>query len=159
MLGKCSYIMSWVKNHFWKKMLKYNLCKHIKKLQNSEITPTRTAVRILPNNLAIIWVYHISREDWLKLFLHQNNTFYEKCRVSRWPQLKDLINKRLINIFNMDETGLQLNNDPGKVIAAKGSKYVHEIKGQEREETIRVVACCNAEGLFLPPYCIFRGME
>ena len=69
-------------------------------------------------------------------------------RASRWPQLKDLITKRLINIFNMDETGLELNNDPGKVIAAKGSKYVHVIKGQKRGRTITVVACCNAKASF-----------
>ena len=71
-------------------------------------------------------------------------------------QLKDLINKMLINIFNTDKTGLQ---DPGKVIAAKESKDVHVIKGQERGETIQVVACCNAEGSFLTPYCIFKGVE
>ena len=43
-----------------------------------------------------------------------------------------------------------------KIIAAKGSKDVHVIKGQEREKTIQVVACCNAEGSFLPAYCIFK---
>ncbi|KAI4457690.1 hypothetical protein MML48_7g00015649 [Holotrichia oblita] len=31
----------------------------------------------------------------------------------------------------MDESGLQLNNDPGKEIAVKGSKDVHVIKAQE----------------------------
>ena len=59
----------------------------------------------------------------------------------------------------MDETGLQLNNDLGKVSAAKGSKYVHVIKGQKREETVIVVACCNAKGSFLPAYCIFKGVN
>ena len=68
-------------------------------------------------------------------------------RVSLWPQLKDLINKRLINIDNMNETGLQLNNDPSKVIA-----YIHVIKGQKRGDTIIVVACCDAKGSFLREY-------
>ena len=67
-------------------------------------------------------------------------------RASRLPYLKDLINKMLIHIFNIDKIGLQLNNDPGKVIAVKQRKYVHVNKGPEREETIIVVACCNAEG-------------
>ena len=59
----------------------------------------------------------------------------------------------------MDETSLQLNNDPGQVIAAKGSKDIYVIKGQERGETITVVACCNAEGSFIPSYCIFKGVN
>jgi hypothetical protein len=60
------------------------------------------------------------------------------------------------NIFNVDETGLQLNNKPGQVIAAKGSKNVSSLTSSEKGETISVVACCNGEGSFLPPYCIFK---
>ena len=61
------------------------------------------------------------------------------------------------HIFNMDETGLQLNNVPGKVIARKGSKNVTAITSGEKGETITVVACCNAEGTFIPPISIFKG--
>ena len=144
-----------------------NLCKHIQKLLNFVFSPTRTTVRILAYNLAKSLAIekkfnsetHIARKDWLKLFLHRNNKFYKKCRGRLVGHSEELMSKRLIHIFNMDETGLQLNNDPGKVIAAKGSKDVHVIKGQERGETIQVVACCNAEGSFLSPYCIFKGME
>lgn len=57
----------------------------------------------------------------------------------------------------MDETGLQLNNKPGQVIAAKGSKSVSAITSGEKGETISVIACCNAEGVFLLPYYIFKG--
>ena len=57
----------------------------------------------------------------------------------------------------MDEAGQQLNNDPKK--AAKESKDVHVIKGQERGETIIVVACSNSEGSFLPAYYIFKGVN
>lgn len=57
------------------------------------------------------------------------------------------------HIFNVDATGLQLNNKPGKILAKKGSNII----SAEREETIFVVACCNAEAMFLPPYCIFKG--
>ncbi|XP_048521408.1 MFS-type transporter clz9-like [Dendroctonus ponderosae] len=39
----------------------------------------------------------------------------------------------------------------------KGSKDVHVTKTQERAETI--VANCNVEGMFLPPYYIFNGVK
>jgi len=61
------------------------------------------------------------------------------------------------SIYNMDETGLQLNNRPGHVIAEKGSKSVSSVISGEKGETITVIACCNAEGIFLPPACIMKG--
>lgn len=33
------------------------------------------------------------------------------------------------NIFNMDETGIQINNKPGKVLASKGAKDVYTLTG------------------------------
>ena len=59
------------------------------------------------------------------------------------------------NIFNMDETGLQLNNKPGFVIAQKGSKNVAAITSSEKGETITITSCCNAEGIFIPPVCMY----
>lgn len=61
------------------------------------------------------------------------------------------------NIFNMDETGLQLNNRPGNVLAMKGSKAVAIITSTEKGETVTVIACCSAEGVFLPPALIMKG--
>ncbi|CAG4961071.1 unnamed protein product [Parnassius apollo] len=43
-------------------------------------------------------------------------------------------------IFNMDETGLQLNNRPGHVLAEKGSKAVSTVTSTEKGETITVIA-------------------
>lgn len=60
-------------------------------------------------------------------------------------------------IFNLDETGLQLNSRPGEVLAQKGSKAVSTVTSTERGETITLVACCNAEGNFLPPAIIMKG--
>lgn len=68
----------------------------------------------------------------------------------------DLFNKPG-HLYNVDETGLQLNNRPEKVIAQKGSKSVMTVTSGEKGETISLVACCNAEGVFLPPACIFKG--
>ncbi|KAJ8879827.1 hypothetical protein PR048_020435 [Dryococelus australis] len=39
----------------------------------------------------------------------------------------------------------------------KGSKDVHHITSAEKSEAISVIACCNAEDNFLPPYSIFKG--
>lgn len=60
-------------------------------------------------------------------------------------------------IYNVDETGLQLNNRPGHVLAEKGAKDVVTVTSGEKGETISCIACCNAEGFFLPPVCIFKG--
>ncbi|XP_074033050.1 uncharacterized protein isoform X1 [Leptinotarsa decemlineata] len=57
----------------------------------------------------------------------------------------------------MDETGLQLNNKPGYVIAKKGSKNVAALTSSEKGETVTVLSCSNAEGAFLPPCLIFKG--
>lgn len=61
------------------------------------------------------------------------------------------------NVFNCDETGLQLNTRAGQVLAQKGSKCVPSISPGEKGETISVLACINAEGGYLPPYCIMKG--
>lgn len=63
------------------------------------------------------------------------------------------------NIFTIDDSDLQLNNKPGKVIVAKGSQAVTFITSGERGETISVIPCRNDEGMFLAPYCIFKSKE
>ncbi|CAH1996409.1 unnamed protein product [Acanthoscelides obtectus] len=68
----------------------------------------------------------------------------------------NLLNKPQ-NIFNLDETGLQLNNNPGKVMVTKGTKMVNCITSAEKGETISVITCVNAEGSFFPLCCIFKG--
>ena len=60
-------------------------------------------------------------------------------------------------IFNMDESGLQLTTRQGSVIAEKGSKRVPQLSSGEKGETVSIVACCSATGVFLPPYVIFKG--
>nr|CAD7394771.1 unnamed protein product [Timema cristinae] len=48
---------------------------------------------------------------------------------------------------NFDEDGIY-----HQVIAKKGSKDIHVVTSDEKGETITVLACCSAEGRFLPPY-------
>lgn len=62
-------------------------------------------------------------------------------------------------IFNMDETGIQLTNVPGKVVAIKGSKCVQTLTPKEKGESISIIACMNAEGVYLPPVLIMKGVR
>ena len=61
------------------------------------------------------------------------------------------------NIFNIDESGIQIINKPDKVVTAKGSKNVFSLTSGEKGETVTVIACNNAEGRFLPPILIMKG--
>ncbi|VVD06012.1 unnamed protein product [Leptidea sinapis] len=59
----------------------------------------------------------------------------------------------------MDESGVQLNNKIGKVLAKKGAKAVKSVTFGENGETITVVACCNSIGNFLQPVLIIKGLN
>lgn len=70
----------------------------------------------------------------------------------------DLIDKP-DRIYNTDETGVQMNNNPGKVIATKGAKVVNSITSSEKGETMSIIACCNAVGHYVPPVVIIKGVN
>lgn len=61
------------------------------------------------------------------------------------------------NIWNMDETGVQLDFKPGKVVAAKGSKYLHSRTSGNRE-TITIICAISAAGKSIPPHVIVKGL-
>lgn len=162
------------------------LVNHIKKLQSYGFAPDRKSVRtwafLLAEKLGV--KHKFNKEsgqagyDWLQLFLHRHPDISirkaEGVSIARATGMCkenckhyfELLGKILdehelhtkpSHIFNVDETGLQMNNKPGQVLAAKGSKNVSSITSGEKGETISVIACCNAEGTFLPPYVIFKG--
>ena len=140
----------------------------------------------LAEKMDIVSATHFSKETrsagkgWLKAFLNRNSTLtirkaqgvskaradgMNKQEVTEYFALLErtlaeysLLNKPA-NIYNVDETGLQLNNPPQHVVAAKGSKSVQARQSAEQGETMTVVACSNAEGTFLPPYIIFKGVN
>lgn len=60
-------------------------------------------------------------------------------------------------IFNVDETGVQIVTQGGKVLARKGSRNVQILASAERGSNTTIVACCNAIGDFIPPMVIFKG--
>lgn len=141
------------------------LCNHIQKPLVLRLRPN---LRVIAYNLAqTVGLQNrfnkykkLAGADWLKLFLKRTPTLsilkaegvsmsraegMNKEEVQKYFELltkilteNDLLDKPL-NIFNVDESGLQLNNIPGKVV--KGSKDVHVVTSQERGETITVVAC------------------
>lgn len=161
---------------------------HIKKLQRFGFSPTMDDVREMAFRLAEkLHIQHkFNKEeekagyDWLKSFLRRNpDLSIRKAEgLSRSRMLGmtreavknyfDLLEQVLQennlfdkpgSIYNVDETGLQLNTRPSLVIAEKGSKVVTTPTPQEKGETITVISCCNAEGYFLPPACIFKGVN
>ncbi|XP_056641505.1 uncharacterized protein LOC130448245 [Diorhabda sublineata] len=159
---------------------------HIQKLQKHGFALTRENVRAMAFHLADqLKIKHpfnrdskLAGYDWLHMFLQRHPDLsvrkaegvslarcngMNKEKVSAYFNLLEttLMEAGLVNkpghIFNMDVTGLQLNNKPGYVIAQKGSKNVAAITSSEKGETITVISCCNAEGFYIPPACIFKG--
>ncbi|XP_063226226.1 uncharacterized protein LOC134533020 isoform X1 [Bacillus rossius redtenbacheri] len=164
------------------------LVSHIEKLQAAGFAPNRKTVQKLAYDLAVSCgiphKFNNERQragrDWFKSFMERNvNLSLRKAEgisvlraqgMNREEVNKyfDLLTATLQehglmgkpgNVFNVDESGLQLNNKPDKVIAVKGSKDLHVLTSGEKGETISVIACTNAEGSFLPPYCIFKGVN
>lgn len=163
------------------------LALHIIKLQSVGFAPTQKNVRMLAYNLAeTLGIKHTFNKDhktagkvWFSSFMrrHPNLSVRKAQGISRArtegmnrEEVKsyfDLLTSILTEnnlldkpncIWNCDEIGVQLNNEPGKVIAQKGSKDVHVVTSAEKGETVTIMACCNAEGQFLPPFCIFKGV-
>ena len=60
------------------------------------------------------------------------------------------------SVWNMDETGVQLDHKPGLIVAQKGSKYLHSRTSGNRE-TITIIAAINAASGALPPHVIVKG--
>ncbi|KAJ8939879.1 hypothetical protein NQ318_023219 [Aromia moschata] len=162
------------------------IVKHIIKLQKNGFAPTRTDVRAMAFKLAEqLGIKHRFNKEsglagfpWLQLFMQRNPTLSvrkaEGVSINRalgmnrkdvdgyFKLLEQIITENSLigkpgHIFNMDETGLQLNNKPGHVIAKKGSKNIAGISSGEKGETITVISCCNAEGVFIPPTCVMKG--
>jgi hypothetical protein len=61
------------------------------------------------------------------------------------------------HIYNMDESGSQMNPRPDTVISEKGSPTLHQMTSGEKGETVSEIACCNVEGCFIHPACILKG--
>ncbi|KAI4466572.1 hypothetical protein MML48_2g00000187 [Holotrichia oblita] len=151
------------------------LVTHIKTMQSKgfplSIDDVRTIAFHFAERLNISHRFNKTTEkagyDWMQMFLKRNPDIrlqaLNRVEVNALFQLleqvltdNDLMGKANC-IFNMDESDLQLNNRPEYVLAEKGSKAVSTITSTEKGETITVIGCCNAEGTFSPPACIFKA--
>lgn len=76
---------------------------------------------------------------------------------------RDLVeehNFQATDIYNVDETGLQVICKHPKIVIGKGSKRIGVEKPGERSETISAVVCANGAGsIIIPPFIIFRGQS
>jgi hypothetical protein len=59
-------------------------------------------------------------------------------------------------IYNLDETGLQPEHRPSKVIAGKSSGKIQAVTSPN-SSTTTLIACINAAGTALPPFYVFKG--
>jgi len=85
-----------------------------------------------------------------------------KDKVSKYfSALHGVLEKRGLlhkpsSIWNMDESGLQLQHVPRSVVARKGTRYLQS-RTSGNKETITVIACINASGQKVPPHIIAKG--
>lgn len=164
------------------------LVKHIQKLEKCGFAPDREAIRCLAYQFAEkLKIKHrfnhetnMAGYDWLNSFLLRNQEISIRMAQGLSIARGDGMNREEVhaffdllsgvyteyqmydkagNVFNMDETGFQINNEPGAVIASKGAKDVHVLSSCERGENVTIISCCSAEGNFLPPVVIFKGVR
>jgi len=80
--------------------------------------------------------------------------------VGRWIEfIAGLIEKYEIkpqNLYNMDETGFELNDTRGLTLCRKGRKIVHATTNPNREH-ITLCICVNAAGGHMEPFYVFQG--
>ncbi|KAF2895931.1 hypothetical protein ILUMI_10245 [Ignelater luminosus] len=62
-------------------------------------------------------------------------------------------------VYNVDKTGMPLNNQPPNIIAKKGSKDVVSMISVKRGQNVTVLACMNAAGQFIPQFVLFKGVR
>lgn len=70
-------------------------------------------------------------------------------------EIKDKPNR----IWNVDETGLSYVTKPHKVVCQVGKKYVYKRTYGERGQIHTLVGCVSADGSFIPPMVIFKGVR
>ncbi|CAH1973221.1 unnamed protein product [Acanthoscelides obtectus] len=164
------------------------LVVHIQRLAAAGFAPDRNTARRLAYNFAEkLKLKHkfshnsgMAGYSWLPSFLERNPELtirqaeglsllrargMNREETSKFFQLLiDILTENNLldkpsHIFNMDETGVQLINKPGKVLTTKGARDVHVLTSKERGENVTVVACCSADGRFIPPTLIFKGVN
>ena len=60
-----------------------------------------------------------------------------------------------MQVYNADDTGINVVYKPGKVVAMVGRKNVYSIAAGERGKNHTILACVSASGVSLPPLMVF----
>ena len=84
----------------------------------------------------------------------------ENVMINHFQTLKYLIVEHDLlgkpeNLFNVDESGINMDIQQGKVVVTKGLKQVHSMSKGTRDH-ITVNCCVNANGKCIPPMIIFE---
>ncbi|KAG5669933.1 hypothetical protein PVAND_000222 [Polypedilum vanderplanki] len=90
----------------------------------------------------------VSKQDIDNFF----NTFNAYIRKNGLEKLFD----RPDAWYNLDETSFDLNDNPDRVLAARGSKSVYKVNGTGLHDNITTTFCFSAAGDVLPPQIIFN---
>lgn len=122
--------------------------------------------------------YQQAGKKWLRLFFNGHPELslrkpegtslhralgYNKSKVKEFErvlhsELFDENGNRRIpaeNIFNVDETGVTVNQKPRKIIATKGKRGVATVQSAEKGKTVTAICCISAVGVYCPPLLIF----
>ncbi|XP_060581496.1 uncharacterized protein LOC132738084 [Ruditapes philippinarum] len=100
---------------------------------------------IKPRGLTSTRVSALRQEVVTAYFADLNMVLTENCLQFK-PHL----------IYNLDETGLQPEHRPSKVIAGKSSGKIQAVTSPN-SSTTTLIACINAAGTALPPFYVFKG--
>ena len=60
-----------------------------------------------------------------------------------------------MQVFNVDETGINVTQHKGKVISEVKRRNVHRVVASEKGKNHTIIACGSASGLVVPPMIIF----
>lgn len=63
------------------------------------------------------------------------------------------------HVWNTDETGLQYVVKGPRVVTSVGKKYIYRRTYAERGETQTIIGCVCADGTWIPPTIIFKGIR
>lgn len=87
---------------------------------------------------------------------HMISDFYSKLdSLLIQLSIKDMPDR----LWNCDETGLSYVVKPNKVVTAIGKRYVYKRTYADRGETHTLLGCVCANGSWIPPLIIFKGVR
>lgn len=118
------------------------------------------------------WWGHFSKRYQLCLRVPENLSAYRASCANTvlisdfYDKLEVLTTRLNVNpamlknhIWNVDETGLQFVVKSNKVVTAVGKKYIYKRSWGERGETTTLIGCVCADGSWIPPFVIFKGIR